>query len=456
MDLFLLARYSTEGWESGTSGYGLPQALLLTGLSRPAGAHQPGLSEEALMAHSDPGQFASSRDFPERTPYGEDDIAEVTAAIRSQVLFGPEGTRVRALEEGFARLYGSSHAVACTSGTAAVHTAIAALDPEPGSEIITSPVTDFGTIAGMIYQGCVPIFADWKPGAYNLDPEDVARKITDRTAAIVPVHLFGNPCDMDAIMAIAQEHKLPVIEDCCQAYCTSYRGRYVGTVGDMGCFSMQESKHLPAGEGGLVITNSEGLAARMRLFRDKGWGSRGESGQRRYVLLGLNYRMNELTAAVALVQMRKVEQVVRARNRVGDRLTELIADLPGINPAPVTEGGSHSYWAYPIQVPGRDAEAFARGVSAYGLWCGWGYTGKPIYLCADALCGKRTFGTSGYPFTAPPCRTTVEYAPGLCPVAERELLETLILGPHEGWQEEDVEAAARIIRKVAAEQPCTA
>jgi perosamine synthetase len=407
------------------------------------------------MADSDPGRSGSIREFPARTPYGEEDIAEVTAAIRSQVLFGPDGTRLPALQEGFAKLYQVARAVACTSGTAAVHTAIAALDPEPGSEIITSPVTDFGTIAGMIYQGCIPVFADWKPGAYNMDPEDVARKITDRTVAIVPVHLFGNPCDMDAIMAIAQEHKVPVIEDCCQAYCTSYKGRYVGTIGDIGCFSMQESKHLPAGEGGIVITNSADLADRMELFRDKGWQTRGEAGQRRYVFLGLNYRMNELTAAVALAQMRKVEQVVRARSRVGDRLTELIADLPGLNPAPVTEGGSHSYWAYPIQVTGRDAETFARALRAEGLSCGWGYTGKPIYLCADALCEKRTFGTSGYPFTAPYCRTTVEYAPGLCPVAEKELLETVVLGPHEGWQQEDVQEAARIIRKVAEAQPCT-
>jgi len=401
-------------------------------------------------------ESVSVREFPARAPYGEDDIAEVAAAIRSQVLFGPDGTRVRALEEGFAKLYGVRSAVACTSGTAAVHTAIASLNLEPGSEIITSPVTDFGTIAGMIYQGCIPVFADWKPGAYNLDPEDVARKITDRTAAIVPVHLFGNPCDMDAIMAIAREHRLPVIEDCCQAYCTSYRGRFVGSIGSIGCFSMQESKHLPAGEGGLVITNSEDLATRMELFRDKGWQTRGKPGQRKYVFLGLNYRMNELTAAVGLVQLRKVEQVVQTRNRLGVRLTELVADLPGLNPAPVTEGGSHSYWAYPIQVTGRDAEAFARALRAEGLPCGWGYTGKPIYLCAHALSEKRTFGTSEWPFASTSYGRAIEYAPGLCPVAERELLETIIIGLDESWQDADVEAAAEIIRRVAEGQPCTA
>ncbi len=164
--------------------------------------------------------------------------------------------------------------------------------------------------------------------------------------------------------------------------------------------------------------------------------------------------MNELTAAVGLVQLRKVERVVQTRNRLGVRLTELISGLPGLNPAPVTEGGSHSYWAYPIQVTGRDAEPFARALRADGLPCGYGYTGKPIYLCAHALSAKRTFGTSEWPFASTSYGRAVEYAPGLCPVAERELLETIIIGIDESWQEDDVEAAAEIIAKVAQQQPC--
>jgi len=398
-------------------------------------------------------QSTAKWSFPARTPYGEEDLAEVADAIRAQVLFAPDGAKVRALEDGFARLYGVRRAVAVSSGTAALHTAIAALDLAPGSEIVTSPVTDFGTIAGMIYQGCVPIFADWKPGTYNLDPEDVAQKITDKTAAIVPVHLFGNPCDMDPIMAVARERRLPVIEDCCQAYCTTYKGRLVGTIGDLGCFSMQETKHLPAGEGGLVITNSEALEARAELFRDKGWETRRQPGQRTYAFLGLNYRMSELTGAVGLAQLRKVEQVVQTRNRLGTRLTELLAGLPGINPAPVTEGGRHSYWAYPMQVAGRDARAFATALQAEGLPCGWGYTVKPIYLCAAALYEKRTFGTTGYPFDSPYYGRAIEYAPGLCPVAERELLETVIVGLEESWRDDDVEAAAGIIRRAAEATP---
>ena len=387
--------------------------------------------------------------FPPRTPYGAEELAEVTDALRSQNLFSFGGTKVKALEQQFAEQYGVRYAYACTSGTAAIHLAIAALNPEPGSEIITAPVTDFGTIAGLLFQGCVPIFADWKPGAFNLDPEDIERKITAKTAAILPVHLFGNPCDMDEIIAIAQRHGLPVIEDCAQAYCTTHRGRLVGTIGDIGCFSMQQSKHLATGEGGMVITGSEDLAMRMELFRDKGWESRGKWGARAYAFLGLNYRMNELTAAVALVQLRKVEAVATARHERGGQLTRLISGLPGIHPAPVADGGYHSYWLYALRVTGRDAEAFAQALIKEGLPCGWGYTVKPIYLCTEALSAKRTFGTSGYPFNSQYYGKEIEYRPGLCPVAERELLETITISLNENWTTADIEDTARTISKVA-------
>ena len=387
--------------------------------------------------------------FQARSPYGEEEVEEVASAIRSQNLFSFGGTKVKALEQQFAQTYGMRYAYACTSGTAAIHLAIAALDPEPGSEVITAPVTDFGTIAGLLFQGCVPIFADWKPGAFNLDPEDIERKLSEKTAAIIPVHLFGNPCDMDAVMEIARRHKLPVIEDCAQAYCTTHRGRLVGTIGDIGCFSMQGSKHLATGEGGMTITGNEDYAMRLDLFRDKGWESRGKWGARAYAFLGLNYRMNELTAAVGLVQLRKVESVVETRHSLGDLLSELISGIPGIHPAPVTQGGYHSYWLYAFRVTDRDAEAFAKALIAQGLPCGWGYTVKPIYLCTEALSKKRTFGTSGYPFDSQYYGKEVEYAPGVCPVAEKELLETITIGINENWTEQDVRDAARIIDWVA-------
>ena len=171
--------------------------------------------------------------FPARTPFGEREAELVLEALLSQNLFGPTGTQVKAFEHGFAQLYGMRHAVASTSGTAAIHAAVAAIDPEPGDEIITGPITDLGTILPIIYQTAIPIFAD-VDATYAMDPADVERKITSRTRAILAVHLFGNPCDMDSLTDVARRHKLPLIEDCSQAHLARYKGRLVGTIGSIG------------------------------------------------------------------------------------------------------------------------------------------------------------------------------------------------------------------------------
>ncbi|MDP7636335.1 MAG: DegT/DnrJ/EryC1/StrS family aminotransferase, partial [Phycisphaerae bacterium] len=397
----------------------------------------------------DGGQPVREKPFPRRTPFGTEEIKQVTEAIESQNLFALPGNKVKRFEEDFANKYGMEYAIASTSGTSAIHLAVAAINPEPGSEIIAAPVTDYGTVAGLIYQGCVPVFADWTPGAFNMDPGQIERNITGKTAAIIVVHLFGNPCDMDAIMKIGRKHKLPVIEDCCQAYCTPYKGKWVGTIGDIGCFSMQQSKHLTAGEGGVTITNNADYAMRMGLFKDKGWESRGRWGPRAYAFLGLNYRMNELTGAVALAQLQKVENVVAQRHTLGELITGRIKDIKGITPAPVTPGGWHSYWLYPFTITGFPAERFVEALKAEGIPANWGYTGKPIYLCTEGLKKKRTFGSSGYPFDSPYYGKKIEYEEGLCPVAEKELSRVTTLELNEDWTTADAEDAAAAIRKVA-------
>lgn len=391
--------------------------------------------------------------FPQRAPYDEEDLREVSEALQSQNLFAFDGAKVAAFEQEFAAKYGAKHALACSSGTASLHMAFAALDCDPGGEIIVPPVTDFGTIAGILFQGLIPVFADWKEDSFNIDPVDIERKITSRTRAIVPVHLFGNPCDMDAITAIAARHSVPVIEDCCQAYCTPYKGTWVGTLGKIGCFSMQQTKHLPAGEGGVVITNDDDTAMRLALFRDKGWENRGRWGPRSYTFLGLNYRMNELTGAVARAQLRKVESVVMTMRRLGNLLTELIKGVPGILPAPVTPGGEHSYWLYPFKINGPDPLQFVRDLKEEGIPVAFGYTGKPIYLCTGALTNKRTFGHSSYPFDEHYHPGTGGYTEGLCPIAERELTQLATLRIYENWSENDVRDVARAIQKTAAGAP---
>ncbi|MCD6407754.1 DegT/DnrJ/EryC1/StrS family aminotransferase [bacterium] len=392
------------------------------------------------------GKPVREKTFPKRTPFGEKEIENVIKVLKSQNLFFYQGKAVNEFEKKFAKEYKVKYAILSSSGTSAIHIAIAGINPEPGSEIITAPVTDFGTIAGILYQGCIPVFADWKENTFNIDPDDIERKITEKTAAILVVHLFGNPCNMEKIMKIARKYKLPVIEDCCQAYFTPYKGKYVGTIGDIGCFSMQQSKHLTAGEGGITITNNKKYAVRMALFRDKGW-ARKKWGPRAYLFLGLNYRPTEITGAIGLAQLEKVKGVVKKRNKLGDYLTKLLKNVPGILPAPVVNGGKHSYWLYPFKIEGYNPKKFVKALVAEGIPAALGYTGKPIYLCSEALRGKKTFGKSEYPFN--PYNPEIEYKEGLCPVAEKELQRICVTYINENWEKEDIEDYARAVKKVA-------
>lgn len=256
-----------------------------------------------------------ARYVPGRKLFGTEELKLVTQALVSQNLFGVDGTMVPAFEKEFAAAYDVPYAVAATSGTAAIHTALGALDLNPGDEVITAPITDMGTIIPILYQNAIPVFADID-SSYNMDPAKVEKSITSRTKAILVVHLFGNPCDMEAIADIALRHNIPLIEDCAQAHMTEYKGKYVGTIGDIGCFSFQQSKHMTTGDGGMVITSKKAHYEKMKLFVDKNYARKGW-GARAYVSLAPNYRMNELTAAVGRAQLKKVKAVVQKRHALG-------------------------------------------------------------------------------------------------------------------------------------------
>lgn len=398
------------------------------------------------MLAIDGGTPVRTRPFPPRRPFGDREVELATEAIRSQNLF--RGRFVQQFEEQFAALYGARYGVASTSGTAAIHIAVGTLNPEPGDEIITAPITDGGSVVPIVYQGCIPIFAD-VDSSYNMDPRDVEAKITPRTKAILLVHLFGNPCDMDAMMAISQAHGIPIIEDCSQAHMTEYKGRLLGSFGDFACFSLQQSKHMTTGDGGVTITNRDDLQRRMRLFRDKGWTTEPGWGRKSYEFLAPNYRMTELQAAVGLAQLEKVRTVVERRHALGSLLTEKIRGLPGILPAPVTPGGKHTYWAYSFAVTEGSSDEFAEALKAEGIPAGARYIVEPIYLCMDALAEKKTFGTSGYPFDGSHGGRTIEYVKGMCPHAEQALGQMVGMTIHEDLTDEDILDIAAAIRKVA-------
>ncbi len=396
----------------------------------------------------DGGTPLRTEPFPPRTPFGDEEVELVTRAIRSQNLFGPSGEMVPEFERGFAELYGVKHAVASSSGTAAIHVAIGTIDPEPGDEIITAPITDAGSIVPILYQNAIPVFAD-VDDAGNMDPDDVEAKITARTHAILVVHLFGNPCEMDRMVEIARRHNLALIEDSSQAHLTEYKGRLLGTIGDIGCFSLQQSKHMTTGDGGVTITNNDELARRMSMFKDKGWSRGGGYGPRTYEFLAPNYRMTELQGAVGLAQLGKVGEVTRKRHELGDMLTESIQGLPGIEPALVSEGGKHTYWLYPLRVTGTSPNEFAEALAAEGIPCQENYIGLPIFMCMDALANRVTFGTSGHPLDGCHGGRQLDYTEAMCPHAEQVLNETAIVSFNENFRRDDILDVAGAIRKVA-------
>lgn len=389
-----------------------------------------------LMQPDDPGRKG-------KTPFGGEELKLVRKALKSQHLCCIDGHMVPDFEREFAVAYDVPYAVASTSGTAAIHVAMGALDLNPGSEVITAPITDLGTIVPIISQNCIPVFADIDE-TYNMDPEDVERKITPQTKAIIVVHLFGNPCNMDAMVDIAKRHRLPLIEDSCQAHVTEYKGRYTGTIGDIGCFSFQQSKHMTTGDGGMTITSNKKYYERMKLFADKGYARKGY-GSRAYLFHAPNYRMTELVGAVGLAQLKKVKGVVAKRHELGTHMNKLLSAIPGVVPAPSTPGGKHPYWMYPIGVLGVDINRLAEELRKEHVYTLPGYTGKPIYLCTESLTAKKTYGDSQWPFTGPWVAKNYEYKEGLCPRAEKTLGELLVLPLDESWTREDVERVAGIL-----------
>ena len=380
--------------------------------------------------------------FPAPGPDVEPEDGELVAEIaRSGHLWRVDGTHVNGLEAAFAELHGvpAERVVASTSGTAALHLAVGAVNPEPGDEIIVPPITDFGTVIPVLAQNAVPVFADVRPNTFCIDPESVVQRLSPRTRAIVAVHLFGQPCDMDALGEIARARGIALIEDCAQAPLAEYRGRTVGTLGDYGCFSLQQSKHITAGEGGLTIVRDQGRAEWARLFADKGWPRSG--GERTHLFLGMNYRMPEIQGAIARKQLGRLPQNLERR-----RANAAMAGLPGIQVPQPPAGVRSSYWMYPFRVHERAAE-FARAVRGEGIPLASGYV-RPLYL-VPALRERRTYGNSGFPFDSPYARPQPPFEPGLCPVAEGATEHLCYLAWHQHITPVDVQDVAVAIAKVA-------
>ncbi len=318
-------------------------------------------------------------------------------------------------------MYGKQYCIACSSGTAAVHIAISTLELPPGSEVITSAITDMGTLTGMLYQGLVPVFADVDPGTLNLTPVSVRQKITSQTKAIVVVHHSGLAADMDEFRALGSQFGIPIIEDCAQAYGCEYKGRLVGTMGVISAFSLNHFKHITCGSGGLVLTDDQRLSYLASLFLDKCYQR--DEGIRNPFFLAPNYQMTELQGAVALAQLERLHAITESRNRLGTLLNKFLSEIPGVFAQNIKPGCKHSYFLYlfrlDLEMLGCTAQEFSEALSAEGvsnsahLITG----GRPVYLY-DLFQNRSAFPGGRYPFVSADHHSNRAYVKGDCPVAE--------------------------------------
>ena len=299
---------------------------------------------------------------------------EIDAAIAGVLESGQfaSGDQVAAFEEEFATYCGAQHGVAVNSGTSALHLSLLAAHIGPGDEVITVPFTFVASVAAIRYTGARPILVDIEPRSYTMDVERIEAAITKRTKAILPVHLYGQPADMDPILEVAERRGLVVIEDAAQAHGAEYKGRRVGSIGDLACFSFYPGKNLGAyGEGGIVMTNNPEYASIIRMLRD--WG---QEQKYRHLLRGYNYRMDELQAAVLRVKLRHLESWTKARRENAIRYNQLLSGNGTDTPDQMAYA-QHVYHVYAIRAPHRDL--LRQSLAAQGIQTGIHYP-IPVHL----------------------------------------------------------------------------
>jgi dTDP-4-amino-4,6-dideoxygalactose transaminase len=370
--------------------------------------------------------------------YGQREAEAVANVIKRGIVWGSFAPEISAFEAEFAEYTGVKHAVFMSSGTAALHCAMAAAGVQPGDEVVTSPHSFIGSASCILHQGAIPVFVDIDPRTYTIDPSKIEEKITNATKVIEPVHIYGLSADMDRIKKIADSHGLVVIEDACQAHGAEYRGKKVGSVGDMAAFSFNGTKNMQTGEGGMFVTDSDeyaGTSERVRIFGE----SLRPNVPRPYMSYGMgwNYKSNELTAALGRVQLSRLDEMNKARIDMAEFLTGRLSKLPGLIPPYVPEYAKSVYHYYKIRVdPARlDVKLSPRefrdrivvalqaeGVKA-AIWCA-----RPIYM--QPVFQFREGWGKGFPWKSPYVSRDVKYDSGLCPVAERISNETFNLSLH--------------------------
>lgn len=361
---------------------------------------------------------------------GENETKYVMEVLETQFRTSTSSLMTKRLENAFAEKFGVKYAIAHINGTATLHTALLAAGIGPGDEVIVPPLTMSSTAFAVLHANAVPIFADVDPNTFTINPDDILKKITEHSRAIIPVALYGLSPDMDKIMAIANKYDLIVIEDAAQCFLGYYKGRIVGSLAHIASFSFQSSKQITSGEGGMIITNDEGLANRIRRFNSLGYaGVSANKGKitkkdiqdpkyERHVSLGFNYRPSELCSAVALAQVERLEELVQQRIEVANLYTQAVGSCEWLKPQKVSKDYKHSYWAYVLKLDSNKVDWYQfrkkyMDLGGDGIYAAWQLSYLEPVFC------KHAFYPKNCPVKCPHYIGKLQkYKLGLCPTAE--------------------------------------
>lgn len=409
------------------------------------------MSREQLAMNG--GSKIRTSAFPQRSLLGVEEKQAVMAlfdeTIETGRAFGYDGPQEAAYCKQFAEYMGGGYADAVNSGTTAVYVALRALDLEPFTEVIVSPITDAGGVMPVVMLNCIPVVADAAPGKYNTSAEQIEKMITPLTRAIVVAHIGGEPLDIEAIVQLGQKHGIPVVEDCAQAHGAKVNGQLVGTFGDIAAFSTMSGKHhCTGGQGGVVYTKDEALYWRARQASDRGKPYGLPAGSTNEIA-SLNFNLNDLAAVIGQEQLRKLSSIVEKRRDIVAELTKQFAQLKSIIVPPQYEGAEASYWWWRLEVNldelTCDKATFCKALSAEGIPLVASYRAMPHMM--SWFLNRTVFGTSGYPWAAPEYKGNRDQqfaTPNAMAATDRQfnLLVT------EGWGPQEIEDTVAAIVKV--------
>ena len=407
-----------------------------------------GADEKVEKLAMDGGEKAVKKPAKRPARWGDPELAQFTEMLKQDSLIYWKAPQTTLFTKRFQEQSPLKYVMTCSSGTAAIHIAVATAGIGPGDEVITSPFTDIGTVIGILFQQAVPVFADLEPNTYQISARTVEPLITPKTKAVIPVHLGGNPSELALLKALADKHNFVLIEDCAQAWGARYDGKPIGTVGHVACFSLQTSKQITSGEGGVVASNDERFGPLLHRFGDKG----ADRGIAKFLAerLATNYRMSELQAAFAAAQMTRLESIAAKRASLGNLLT---AELSGIESLTLPQVGANNrctFWHYMLRLKLERLRCtraqFVKAAGAEGVSLSDGYI--PVLLHQMPVFQEHAFFAGRWPVKEMGL-TSMDYRKVKLPEAEAILKTCSITPIHEGMDEEHIRNVAKGIRKVA-------